>query len=160
MPASEFTRLALLRHGAEPEFLTPDDADVEIVALDASRTRRAWVVNRGGASEVWLDGERVAGLPDGVVSALAFAPDGSLTVTAGPPDDTTDVWSGRRPLSAAPARRSAGSTARHSCGRCSTRSRASTAAASRTSASARRAAPRCAGCTAGPSRSSGRRWRR
>ena len=58
---SEFTRLALLRQGAEPEFLTPDDADVEIVALDATRTRRAWVVNRGGASEVWLDGERVAG---------------------------------------------------------------------------------------------------
>jgi dipeptidyl aminopeptidase/acylaminoacyl peptidase len=89
---SEFTRLAVLRRGAEPELLTPDDADVEIVALDRERTRRAWVINRGGASEVWFDGERLERLPGGVVSALAFAPDGSLTVTAGPPDDSTDVW--------------------------------------------------------------------
>jgi len=89
---SEFARLAVLRQGADPEFLTADDADVEIVALDASRARRAWTVNRGGESEVWLDGTRVEGLPGGVVSALAFAPDGSLTVTAGPPEDSTDVW--------------------------------------------------------------------
>jgi dipeptidyl aminopeptidase/acylaminoacyl peptidase len=89
----EFARLALLRPGADPELLTPDDADVETVALDATRTRRAWAVNRGGASEVWLDGARVEGLPSGVVPALAFAPGGSLTVTAGPPDDSTDVWS-------------------------------------------------------------------
>jgi dipeptidyl aminopeptidase/acylaminoacyl peptidase len=89
---SEFARLALLRHGLEPDFLTADDADVESVALDATRTRRAWVVNRGGESEVWLDGMPVEGLPRGVVSALAFAADGSLTITAGPPDDSTDVW--------------------------------------------------------------------
>jgi len=89
---SEFARLAVLRSGAEPEFLTPDDGDVEIVALDSTRTRRAWAINRGGESEVWLDDARVGGLPGGVVSALAFAPDGSLTVTAGPPDDSTDVW--------------------------------------------------------------------
>jgi dipeptidyl aminopeptidase/acylaminoacyl peptidase len=89
---SEFARLAVLRPGADPEFLTPDDSDVEIVALDPSRAHRAWTVNRGGESEVWLDGERVEGLPGGVVSALAFAPDGSLTVTAGPPEDSTDVW--------------------------------------------------------------------
>jgi dipeptidyl aminopeptidase/acylaminoacyl peptidase len=89
----EFTRLVLLRRRAEPELLTPDDADVEIVALDATRAKRAWVVNRGGASEVWLDGARVEGLPVGVVSALAFSPDGSLTATSGPPDDSTDVWS-------------------------------------------------------------------
>ena len=57
-----------------------------------SRTRRAWVVNRGGASEVWLDGERVADLPDGVVSALAFAPGRRADLTAGQPDDSTDVW--------------------------------------------------------------------
>ena len=89
---SEFARLAVLRQGADPEFLTPDDADVEMVALDPQRARRAWTVNRGGESEVWLDGERVEGLPGGVVSALAFAPDGSLTITAGPPEDSTDVW--------------------------------------------------------------------
>jgi dipeptidyl aminopeptidase/acylaminoacyl peptidase len=89
---SEFARLALLRHGLEPDFLTADDADVESVVVDASRTRRAWTVNRGGESEVWLDGMRVEGLPGGVVSALAFAPDGTLTITAGPPDDSTDVW--------------------------------------------------------------------
>jgi dipeptidyl aminopeptidase/acylaminoacyl peptidase len=89
---SEFARLALVRSGAGPELLTPDDGDVEIIALDAARARRAWAVNRGGESEVWLDGERLEGLPGGVVSALAFAPDGSLTVTAGPPDDSTDVW--------------------------------------------------------------------
>jgi dipeptidyl aminopeptidase/acylaminoacyl peptidase len=89
---SEFARLALLRHGLEPDFLTPDDADVESVVLDAVRERRAWTVNRGGESEVWLDGMRVEGLPGGVVSALAFAPDGSLTITAGPADDSTDVW--------------------------------------------------------------------
>ncbi len=71
---SEFARLAVLRQGADPEFLTPDDADVEMVALDLERARRAWTVNRGGESEVWLDGERVEGLPGGVVSALAFAP--------------------------------------------------------------------------------------
>jgi len=88
----EFTRLALLRDGEEPELLTPDDGDVEGVVVDASRARRAWTVNRGGESEVWLDGTRVEGLPGGVVSALAFAPDGSLTITAGPPDDSTDVW--------------------------------------------------------------------
>jgi dipeptidyl aminopeptidase/acylaminoacyl peptidase len=88
----EFARLALLRDGEEPDLLTPDDGDVESVALDASRARRAWTVNRGGESEVWLDGARLVGLPGGVVSALVFAPDGSLTVTAGPPDDSTDVW--------------------------------------------------------------------
>ena len=88
----EFTRLALLRDGEEPELLTPDDGDVEGVVVDASRARRAWTVNRGGESEVWLDGTRVEGLPGGVVSALAFAPDGSLTITAGPPEDSTDVW--------------------------------------------------------------------
>jgi len=89
---SEFTRLSLLSDGDEPEQLTPDDGDVEGIALDGARTRRAWTVNRGGESEVWLDGKRLAGLPGGVVSALAFAPDGSLTVTAGPPGDSTDVW--------------------------------------------------------------------
>jgi dipeptidyl aminopeptidase/acylaminoacyl peptidase len=89
---SEFTRLAVLRDGYEPELRTADDGDVESIALDASRVRWAWTVNRGGESEVWLDGKRVEGLPGGVVSALAFAPDGSLTVTAGPPDDSTDVW--------------------------------------------------------------------
>jgi dipeptidyl aminopeptidase/acylaminoacyl peptidase len=89
---SEFARLALLRQGAPPELLTPDDADVEVIALDAAREQRAWTVNRGGESEVWLDGARLQGLPGGVVSALAFAPDGSLTITAGPPDDSTDVW--------------------------------------------------------------------
>ena len=89
---SEFTRLTLLRDGFEPELLTPDDGDVESLVLDASRTRRAWTVNRAGESEVWLDGARIEGLPGGVVSALAFAPDGSLTVTAGPPEDSTDVW--------------------------------------------------------------------
>jgi pimeloyl-ACP methyl ester carboxylesterase len=91
-PGSEFARLAVLRPGAEPELLTPDDGDVEIVALDAARTRRAWVINRDGESEVWLDGVRLEGLPGGVTSALAFAPGGSLTITAGPPDDSTDVW--------------------------------------------------------------------
>ena len=88
----EFTRLAVLRDGEEPELLTPDDGDVEGVVVDASRARRAWSVNRGGESEVWLDGTRIEGLPGGVVSALAFAPDGSLTITAGPPEDSTDVW--------------------------------------------------------------------
>jgi dipeptidyl aminopeptidase/acylaminoacyl peptidase len=88
----EFARLAVLRPGLEPEFLTADDGDVESVALDETRTRRAWTVNRGGESELWLDGQRVDGLPGGVVSALAFAPGGSLTITAGPPDDSTDVW--------------------------------------------------------------------
>jgi dipeptidyl aminopeptidase/acylaminoacyl peptidase len=88
----EFARLALLRDGEEPDLLTPDDGDVEGVALDASRARRAWTVNRRGESEVWLDGIRVEGLPGGVVSALTFAPDGSLTLTAGPPGDSTDVW--------------------------------------------------------------------
>jgi pimeloyl-ACP methyl ester carboxylesterase len=89
---SEFARLAVLRPGASPELLTPDDADVELVALDATRTHRAWVINRGGESEAWLDGRRLEGLPGGVVSGTAFSPDGSLTVTAGPPDDSTDVW--------------------------------------------------------------------
>ena len=92
-PGSEFTRLTVLRHGADVPLLTPDDADVELIELDAARTRPAWTINRGGESELWLDGERVDGLPGGVISALAFAPDGSLTVTAGPPDDSTDVWS-------------------------------------------------------------------
>jgi dipeptidyl aminopeptidase/acylaminoacyl peptidase len=90
---SEFARLALLRDGVEPVLLTADDGDVENIALDASRAKRAWTVNRDGESEVWLDGARIEGLPGGVVSALAFAPDGSLTITAGPPDDSTDVWS-------------------------------------------------------------------
>ncbi len=62
----EFARLAVLRRGAGPELLTPDDADVENVALDEARTHRAWTVNRGGESEVWLDGVRLAGLPGGV----------------------------------------------------------------------------------------------
>jgi dipeptidyl aminopeptidase/acylaminoacyl peptidase len=91
-PGSEFARLCVLRQGAELPLLTADDADVELIALDAPRTRPAWTINRGGESELWLDGVPVEGLPGGVITALAFAPDGSLTVTTGPPDDSTDVW--------------------------------------------------------------------
>jgi pimeloyl-ACP methyl ester carboxylesterase len=105
---SEFARLALLRGGLEPALLTPDDGDVELIALDHTRTRRAWAINRAGESEVWVDGERLEGLPGGVVSALAFAPDASLTVTAGPPDDSTDVWSAGPPAVARRTRSAVG----------------------------------------------------
>ena len=134
-----------------PSCCTPDDADVEIVALDATRTRRAWAINRDGESEVWLDGTRLDGLPGGVVSALAFAPDGALT-DHGRAARRLDrrLERGARPCSGARARRSADSTAAASCGRCSTRSRASTAAASRTCASGRRGGPTLCWVHGGP----------
>ncbi|HEY3613813.1 MAG TPA: hypothetical protein VGK92_08910, partial [Gaiellales bacterium] len=59
----QFTRLAILARGAAPSFRTADDADVEHVRLDAGRAHIAHVVNRGGPSELWLDGARVDGLP-------------------------------------------------------------------------------------------------
>ena len=38
---SEHARLAVLRPGGEPELLTADDADVEAIAVDRGRQRRA-----------------------------------------------------------------------------------------------------------------------
>lgn len=89
---SEFARLARIGLDGKLEFLTPDDADVEAVAVSATG-RRAWVRNVGGYSELVLDGQRVEGLPDGTVAWLAFAPDGArLAVTVAPPDAPPDVW--------------------------------------------------------------------
>ena len=152
MPAASSRGSRCCAPAPGPSCSRPTTATSSCVALDASRTRRAWAVNRGGESEVWLDGARLEGLPGGVVSALAFAPGGALTVTAGPPDDSTDVWTRRAAAVARRTRSAVGGLDRaaDSCGRCSTRSRASTAAASRTCASAPPGDPRCAGCTAGP----------
>ena len=49
------------RDGAPPEFRTPDDADVDSVRVDGTRTHIAHVVNRGGPSELWLDGDAARG---------------------------------------------------------------------------------------------------
>ena len=89
----QFTRLAILRPGAAPEFRTPDDADVEHVRLDASRTHIAHVVNRGGPSELWLDGARLEGLPRGVYGPPELSSDGRVSLTVAAAADTTDVWS-------------------------------------------------------------------
>jgi dipeptidyl aminopeptidase/acylaminoacyl peptidase len=86
---SEFARLAELRDGVT--FLTPDDADVEELALDPTRRQRAWTVNRDGWSELWLDGARVEGLPRGIYADLDLGPDGPA-LTVAPADDTADVW--------------------------------------------------------------------
>ena len=96
---SEFARLAVLRHGAEPRV---PDAPTTPTSRSSRSTRRGrsarGSINRGGESEVWLDGRRLEGLPGGVVSALAFAPDGSLT--SRPARPTTRPTSGRpRPRS-------------------------------------------------------------
>jgi dipeptidyl aminopeptidase/acylaminoacyl peptidase len=92
---SEFARLAELRDG-EVTFLTPDDADVEELALDPLRQRRAWIVNREGWSELWVDGERMEGLPRGIYANLELGPDGAA-LTVAPPDDTADVWTAPSP---------------------------------------------------------------
>jgi dipeptidyl aminopeptidase/acylaminoacyl peptidase len=89
----QFTRLAIIAPGAAPEFRTPDDADVDHVRLDASRTHIAHTVNRGGPSELWLDGVRVEGLPRGVFGAPEVADDGRISLTVAALADTTDAWS-------------------------------------------------------------------
>jgi dipeptidyl aminopeptidase/acylaminoacyl peptidase len=89
---SEFARLAELRDG-QVEFLTPDDADLDAVAVDRSRTRRAWVTNRQGWAELTLDGQRVDGLPPGLYGGLHVGEDGGLTLTAAATADSSDAWS-------------------------------------------------------------------
>ena len=89
----QFTRLTILADGAAPEFRTPDDADVDSVRVDGSRTHIAHVVNRGGPSELWLDGMRLEGLPRGVYGPPELALDGRIAVTVAALADTTDVWS-------------------------------------------------------------------
>ena len=87
---SEFMRLAELRDGT-PAFLTDDDADVESIALDAARARRAYVVNRAGSSQLVCDGAIVE-TPDGLVGGVAFGPHGELALTIATAADTSDVW--------------------------------------------------------------------
>ena len=161
-PGSEFQRLAVLRDGARPELLTPDDADVEAIAVDAAHAARL-DVNAAATSELWLDGERVEGLPGGVIGgARLLARRRAGACTAGPPDDTTDVWV-RRPgrVRARTRSASAASTARASCGRCSSEVESFDGLRDPVPALRRRGrARRCAGCTAGPSRSPGRAERR
>ena len=154
---SEFCRLAVLRDG-EPEFLTPDSADVEEIALHGER--RAWTVNEEGYGRVVLDGEPLGGLPDGVPGGLAFSPDGErLALHLSQPDDTTTCgWSSTTACPAAsPAPPAAASHTTPSCGRSSSAWRASTASRCRISATDRATPRRCAGCTAARSRRSGRR---
>jgi dipeptidyl aminopeptidase/acylaminoacyl peptidase len=88
----QFTRLTILADGAPPEFRTPDDADVDHVRLDGTRMHIAHVVNRGGPSELWLDGMQLDGLPRGVYGPPEIALDGRISVTVAALADTTDVW--------------------------------------------------------------------
>ncbi len=87
---SEFMRLAELRDG-KPSFLTADDADIESVALDHARTRRAHVVNRAGSSQLVVDGTTVE-TPSGLAGGVAFGSDGSIALTIAPASDAADVW--------------------------------------------------------------------
>jgi dipeptidyl aminopeptidase/acylaminoacyl peptidase len=103
---SEFERLAVLHRDGRIELLTPDDADVEHVTTDATRTRRAWTVNRGGYADLYVDGEKVEGLPVAVLEGARFLPDGRVSVTAAPPDDTVDAW-----IAPAPTRATRSTTA-------------------------------------------------
>ena len=90
---SEFMRLTELRDG-RPRFLTGDDADVESIALDPARTRRAYVVNRAGGSELTLvDGPLVASSGLQLIGGVELGGDGSIAMTLAPASDTTDVWS-------------------------------------------------------------------
>src|SRR5262249_28858344 len=89
---SEFERLSIRHQDGRIEPLTADDADVEQVATDRGRTRRAWIVNRDGYGELVVDGGRVEGLPHALLEGARFLPDGSVVVTVLPPDDTVDVW--------------------------------------------------------------------
>jgi dipeptidyl aminopeptidase/acylaminoacyl peptidase len=89
----QFTRLAILALGAAPEFRTADDADVDHVRVDGTRTHIAHVLNRGGPSELWLDGMRLEGLPRGVYGPPELARDGRIALTVAALADTTDVWS-------------------------------------------------------------------
>ncbi len=63
------------------------------VRLDASRTHIAHVVNRGGPSELWLDGVRLEGLPRGVYGPPELSGDGRISLTVAAVADTTDAWS-------------------------------------------------------------------
>jgi dipeptidyl aminopeptidase/acylaminoacyl peptidase len=89
----QFARVTILPPDAAPEFRTPDDADVDHVRLDASRMHIAHVVNRGGPSELWLDGVRVEGLPRGVYGPPELSADGRISLTVAAVADTTDAWS-------------------------------------------------------------------
>jgi dipeptidyl aminopeptidase/acylaminoacyl peptidase len=96
---SEHARLAVLDVQGGLEHLTPDDADVDSLALDRTRRRRVWTVNREGYGELWLDGRRLEGLPAGVLGPPAIdAPpaldaQGGVVLTLAPADDSVDVWS-------------------------------------------------------------------
>ena len=148
--------------GAEPEFLTADDADVEIVALDDARTRRAWVVNRGG-DERAVARRRARRGPAGRrrLGARVRARTARSTVTAGAArrlDRRLDV-----PRAVERRTRSAvGGLDRSAFVRPvldeveSFDGRRIPYLPLRPGGRARRSA----GCTAGPSRSSGRSWRR
>ncbi len=88
---SEFARLALIDDDGPPTFLTPDDADVDEVAVHEAR--RAWVVNDAGWGRLVVDGEPVEELPEGIPTGLAFSPDGGrLAFALVRPDEPADVW--------------------------------------------------------------------
>ena len=88
---SEFMRLAEL-HDGKIRFLTLDDADVESIALDRPRTRRAVVTNRRGSSEVAVDGLLLASSGMGIAGGVEFGPDDQIALTMASASDTADVW--------------------------------------------------------------------
>ena len=151
-PGASSRAWRVLRQGAEPEFLTPDDADVEIVALDriahAPRLGRSTAAARARCGST-ASASRACRTASSRRSRSR--PDGSLTVTAGPPEDSTDVWTRR--ARRAPAHALGGRRARPLGVRAAgarARSRASTAAASPTSASARPGGPALCWVHGGP----------
>ncbi|GAB4198625.1 MAG: S9 family peptidase [Roseiflexaceae bacterium] len=97
---SEFLRAAYLDlQTRELRFLTPDNWDVDLLALSPDGRALAVAVNDQGYSRWWLR-DLAAGrdlpapeLPPGVCSLAAFAPDSSaLTFSLSGPQHPFDVW--------------------------------------------------------------------
>jgi dipeptidyl aminopeptidase/acylaminoacyl peptidase len=100
---AEHARLVRLAADGSVTVLTPDDADVEAIAVAPGRL--AYLRNVAGASELTVDGAVVT-LPEGVAGSLAFSPDGTrLAFDLTMPDAPFDVYvldaQGARPVSRA-----------------------------------------------------------
>lgn len=97
---SEFLRLARIDLSTRRlEFLTPDDADIEVLALSPTGDRAAMVRNEGGYGRLLVrsleGGEELSpeGLPNGVLVQPEWSPDGTrIAFTFTAPTHNANIW--------------------------------------------------------------------